>query len=390
LAGGHTNTNFIRNFIHVPFETLTVHFLLGHKNKFKILYGKLTTYIPFRTMAMADADETFEMARDLFDDWQLENRGWNPHSNRTLKEWMEKARGNFIMHWKESQKYSKLLYALAIPTLILSAWLGVQGIESAFLEEDLSTSERVVRGLSAVLTMVVGSLSNVLAFMDPKSKEAAFREASNEFSDISARLRFEYDRDWNHRTPHVLLMKSVMTQMSEIKKSTPALSEASINAYQASMHQTDTTYLPDIMVPIGKMGEDPDPNYSWIRGTQRQPPPRGRPSGTSGGRTKANSALLRLAASRKKPPTAIRRASSSQEGKRDDLSPKSAKSSTNGSVASHEPAILPPSPPASDTSRPVYDPHDDEEAGRSPDPQREDVDLTRDYEENKGDHLLFN
>lgn len=211
------------------------------------------------------------MARDLFDDWQVENRGWNPHSNRTLKEWMEKSRGNFIMHWKESQKYSKLLFWLAIPTLILGAFVGVEGLESALLESDLSRTQRVLRIVSSLLTMTVAALANVLAFLDPKSKEAAFREASNDFSDISARLRFEYDRDWNHRTPHAILMRSVMAQMSEIKKKTPSLSETSIKAYQSSVGSSTkgATYLPDIMVPIGKMGEDSDPSYSWVSGGPR-------------------------------------------------------------------------------------------------------------------------
>lgn len=232
-------------------------------------------------MADEHTEEAFEMARDLFDDWQVENRGWNPHSNRTLKEWMEKSRGNFIMHWKESQKYSKLLFWLAIPTLILGAFVGVEGLESALLESDLSRTQRVLRIVSSLLTMTVAALANVLAFLDPKSKEAAFREASNDFSDISARLRFEYDRDWNHRTPHAILMRSVMAQMSEIKKNTPSLSETSIKAYQLAVGSSTkgATYLPDIMVPIGKMGEDSDPSYSWVSGG-----PRGQ-QGSRGGST---------------------------------------------------------------------------------------------------------
>ena len=116
-------------------------------------------------MASSGADEAFEISRDLFDDWQIENRGWNAHSNKTLKEWMEKARSNFVMHWKESQMYGKMLYLLAIPTLVLGAFLGVEGLESAFVTENLSSTERTLRAVSALLTMTVAALANVLAFI---------------------------------------------------------------------------------------------------------------------------------------------------------------------------------------------------------------------------------
>jgi hypothetical protein len=307
---------------------------------------------------MANTDEAFEMARDLFDDWQVENRGWNVHSNKTLKEWMEKSRGNFIMHWKESQAYSRMLWFLAIPTLVLGAFVGVEGLESALLSDDLSTTERVLRAASSLLTMVVAALANVLAFVDPKSKEAAFREAANEFSALSARLRFEHDRDWNHRTPHAILMRSVMDQMSEIKKKTPLLSEKSIRAYQTAVGAGgDTTYLPDIMVPIGRMGDDRDPGFSWVTGTQRRRYPR---EGEGPGRSKP-SALMHMAAIRrlaqegrvkpesKEPPIVAEEGGNAPSREYDPHSDEEHGRQSSGS---------PSSPP--------YDPHNDEEHGRQP------------------------
>jgi len=321
--------------------------------------------------APTDPDEAFDMARDLFDDWQAENRGWNPHSNRTLKEWMEKARGNFIMHWKESQKYTKILLGLAIPTLVLGAFVGVAGLESAFLADGLSTTERVIRGVSAFLTMTVASLANVLAFLDPKSKEAAFRDASNSFSDISARLRFEYDRDWNHRTPHAILMRSVMAQMSEIKKNTPSLSETSIRSYQQAFgSKGDTTYLPDIMVPIGKMGEDAHPSYSWVAGR-----PRRSSAGDDSAKAPTASSLLRLAA--------MRWAASEHKGAEEPREPPV----INGDKSQAEKGT---NDPHSDED--TYDPHNDEEHGRQTAPGiPADLmeDPTRNFQKSQTDAVLF-
>lgn len=217
-------------------------------------------------------------------DWDLPQRGWTRKSNRTLKEWMEKARGSYIMYWKASQGARRTLIWLTVPTLILSVFAGVTGLEAVWQDDGASTSQRVLRGISSVTVMVVGALANIVTFLDPKKEAEGFKAASNKYQDISGRLRKEYDRDPEMRTPHAVLMEKVIGWFNEIRETTPLLPMSVIDEYTKTnspvsqqIRTRDNPFLPDIMIPIGNM-EDWKPgrkstDYHQEEGRQKVSPP---------------------------------------------------------------------------------------------------------------------
>lgn len=193
-------------------------------------------------------------------DWDLPQRGWTRKSNRTLKEWMEKARGSYIMYWKASQRARRTLIWLTVPTLILSVFAGVTGLEAVWQDDGTSTGQRILRGISSVTVMVVGALANIVTFLDPKKEAEEFKAASDKYQDISGRLRKEYDRDPEMRTPHAVLMEKIIGWFNEIRETTPLLPMSVIDEYTKTnspshqpIHTRDNPFLPDIMIPIGNM-----------------------------------------------------------------------------------------------------------------------------------------
>ena len=192
-------------------------------------------------------------------DWDLPARGWTLKSNKTLKEWMEKSRGSYIMYWKASQMSKRKLMWLTIPTLILSVFAGVAGIDSVWQDDGATAAQKFLRGFSAVTTLVVAALANIVTFLDPKVEAEKFKHASDKFQDISARLRTEYDRDPSVRTPHSILMNRIVAWFTDIHESTPPLPMSIIENYSqrksSGKPAYNNPYLPDIMIPIGNLKE---------------------------------------------------------------------------------------------------------------------------------------
>lgn len=195
-------------------------------------------------------------------DWKLPNRGWTRKSTRTLKEWMEKSRGSYIMYWKASQTARRTLIWLTVPTLVLSVFAGVTGLDAVWKDDGGSTGQRILRGISSVTVMVVGALANIVTFLDPKKKAEEFKAASDKYQEISGRLRKEYDRDPEMRTPHSILMEKVIGWFNDIRETTPLLPMSVIDEYTKSQSQSqqpiqtrENPFLPDIMIPIGNIDE---------------------------------------------------------------------------------------------------------------------------------------
>lgn len=182
--------------------------------------------------------------------------GWNPQADRTLRNWMEKARGNYLMHVATSQHYRKILLWLSIPIFVLGAFSGIKGTDSALRNREcIGDGEATVELLTSLTTLLVAALSAIMAFLDPKQKMSVHKNAADDFAEMTMELRYEYDRPWKTRTSHAVLMKKISLDVSKANRSTdpiPDKIKAKFETIVSKSNDVDTGGLPDIIVPIGR------------------------------------------------------------------------------------------------------------------------------------------
>ncbi len=185
--------------------------------------------------------------------------GWNENADRTLHRWMNKTRANYNMHVDASSLYTKLRLALYIPVMILAAFTGIQGIDSAFDNQKcLSKSQFVLQIITSISSLIVAALSAIHAYLAPGEKETAHKNASDDYSELVMKLRTECDRPFSKRTSHAILMHQIAQDISKINREVHPLPEKITKKYQSYIENIDKSQradmnaIPDIIIPMGR------------------------------------------------------------------------------------------------------------------------------------------